>query len=285
MFNIETANNSDHFFDYCLNKYIPEKDFLNKYISSNLFFHSIYSSQYSENLSKFTTALREKIGRNKTVWGVKNINSKISWEFYFYNQHKNNPQVLASEILPILERFFQCPISIDETNPYFMFSFNISDISIKTKAIGELNLYVTDLQNDIPAGISYTYSSQGKKLGNHYRFYDPITQKKLLTEDLLKSEPFLNNSISIEEILLPELINCNKICLAEKQNVNSIYFSGIVIDSFTSFLKAFNYNIQTINFLKDNYNHLDHLKFDVGYDYTIKDNKIQIVKSSYYGTF
>ena len=40
-----------------------------------------------------------------------------------------------------------------------------------------------------------------------------------------------------------------------------------------------------ISFVEDNQSLLDHINVEVGFDYKMKNGKLQIVKTGYYGTF
>jgi hypothetical protein len=45
------------------------------------------------------------------------------------------------------------------------------------------------------------------------------------------------------------------------------------------------YRADLIAFLEENRSKLDHLEFDVGFDYRMEEDKLMILKSGYYGTF
>ena len=93
------------------------------------------------------------------------------------------------------------------------------------------------------------------------------------------------NKIELEEILHPELRDCRTICVANKQENDCVYFAGIRFDAFLFFLRSMHYRADLIAFLEENRSKLDHLEFDVGFDYRMEGDKLLVLKSGYYGTF
>ena len=94
-----------------------------------------------------------------------------------------------------------------------------------------------------------------------------------------------NTKIDISKILYQDLMKCKVICISSKRNANGIYYHGINIEQFLFFLKEFNYSSELINFVNENKNKLDYILFDVGFDYSIKNDNLVIKKSGFYGTF
>ena len=57
------------------------------------------------------------------------------------------------------------------------------------------------------------------------------------------------------------------------------------IDAFISFLKEFGYLEETVSFVEKNRPMLDHLEYDVGFDYRMERDGLKGLKSGYYGIF
>ena len=76
--------------------------------------------------------------------------------------------------------------------------------------------------------------------------------------------------IGVDHIVRPELRDCRTICIANKQGNDCIYFAGIKLEPFIFFLKEFNYPEETISFVEKNRSMLDHLEYDVGFDYRME---------------
>jgi hypothetical protein len=91
--------------------------------------------------------------------------------------------------------------------------------------------------------------------------------------------------LNVEAVLIPQLRRCRTICLANKQSHDCIYFSGVDIDQLQFFLKWLEYPQVITEFVAKNRNNLDHLLFDVGFDYRMDGGALRILKSGYYGVF
>ena len=75
------------------------------------------------------------------------------------------------------------------------------------------------------------------------------------------------------------------IVIANKQHNDSVYFSRIDVDQLIFFLRRMQYPDQICNFVEAQRAKLDHLLFDVGFDYRLEAGKLVILKSGYYGVF
>ncbi|MBW1888561.1 MAG: hypothetical protein JRI52_09470, partial [Deltaproteobacteria bacterium] len=75
------------------------------------------------------------------------------------------------------------------------------------------------------------------------------------------------------------------IVVANKQRNDAVYFSGINVDQLIFFLKRMNYPGEFTSFVEENRDKLDHLQYDVGFDYRMEGRDLRILKSAYYGNF
>jgi hypothetical protein len=81
------------------------------------------------------------------------------------------------------------------------------------------------------------------------------------------------------------LRRCKTICVANKQTHDCVYFSGVDVHQLIHFLERLNYPQPVVEFVRGNARRLDHLLFDVGFDYRMEGGRLQILKSGYYGVF
>ncbi len=286
----EFVEKHEKLYDYVLMEYEPLVNSTNDYYVklfsnakkklrlSNILFQSIKGSKIEDQFIRLITNLRNKIGMNQTVWGIKMINQNISWELYFYN-HRQPEIIKLNNITDILAKSFNVAnFTIDESMPYRMFSFDISEKGI----IDNYHIYFGKYFDDSFHAWSYNVSEKTIEFENHYEFFIP-KNFKYLSEKLLLSS-FLNSNIDINQILIPNFMKSKSICVATKNKANGIYFSGLSIDNFLFFLKKFNYPQAMINYVEENKNKLDYIQFDIGFDYFIKNNSLSLNKSGFYGT-
>lgn len=274
----EYATQNDKFYNYCLEEYQPLTTFAGKLRSSNLLFHFFDILNHGKPYDDIVKRIQNGIGLNKTVWGIKKLADQYAYEFYFYNsdwEKKNRPKHIT-DLLNIIQSIYPSHIIMNENFPYFMFSLDIFPGFYQQRVAG-LHVYL--------GNFSYFFNETGMKMENHYAFYNPNTKAQQIALDVFQSAFIDFSKLEIQEILIPELSDCKRICRAHKASNDGIYFSGINIDQFIFFLKKFDYPLPIISFIEENKAQLDHLQFDVGFDYKMQDEKIKYLKSGYYGTF
>jgi hypothetical protein len=283
---LEYTTDKEVFFDYCLYEYKPAVPFQNKLRSVNLLFQSFELFKIHERAYELVRSIREGIGYSWTVWGVKRQGENVGWEFYFYDYRRLQRERSIGKILDTIRPIIPCPIQAIETQPYFMFSIDIdNDILSGKRDLDEVHMYIGNTASTVSSGISYSLTAGGRKLENYYFFFDPKIEMKGLLSKVFCSAHVDPARITIDQVVWPELRNCKRICAANKRNNDCIYFSGINVDQFVFFLKRLDYPGEIISFVEGNRSRLDHLQYDVGFDYRTEGNEVIILKSGYYGFF
>jgi len=283
---LEYTTEQDVFFDYCLYEYKPAVPFENKLRSVNVLFQTFDVFKIHEKAFDLVRVIREGIGLSWTVWGVKQQGNNVAWEFYFYDYRRLQRERSITKILETIRPLIPCRIQAIETQPYFMFSIDIdSDLLSGKKDLDEIHMYIGNTASNVSSGISYSLTARGRKLENFYFFFDPKTEMKGLLNKVFCSAHVDPSRITIDQVVWPELRSCKRICAANKQNSDCIYFSGINVDQFIFFLKRLNYPGELSLFVEENRSALDHLQYDVGFDYRTEGNEVIILKSGYYGFF
>lgn len=277
---LEYTSDNEEFFDFCHDRYIPEKPFAGKLRSINLLLFCFEYTGCTQPFYDLVYLIRDKIGLKKTVWGIKYIDNSFVYELYFYNSRVGERErtIFLSRLLDIIKPYYRCDIKVDENVPYFMFSIDLFPGFYEQKIEG-VHSYIERF--------SYFLSETGMKLENHYSFYKPDNKnkKEKLAFDLVYSAFVDYSVVKFNEVMLPELTSCKLICRSHKAENDGIYFCGLNIDQFLFFLRKFNYPQPFVSFVEDNREKLDHLQYDVGFDYKMEDSKLKIIKSGYYGTF
>lgn len=283
---MEQTTVQDVFFDYCLYEYKPVVPFENKLRSINLLFQTFDLFKMHKKAFELVRTIQEGIGVSRTVWGLKRQGNRVGWEFYFYDYRRVQRKRSITKIMETIRPMIPCRIQAVETQPYFMFSIDIDDDLLSgQKILNEIHMYIGNTASTVSSGISYSLSAKGRKLENFYFFFDPKSEMKGLLNKVFCSAHVDPSRITIDQIVWPELRACKRICAANKQNSDCIYFSGINVDQFVFFLKRLNYPGEIASFMEENRSMLDHLQYDVGFDYRTEGNEVIILKSGYYGFF
>ena len=283
---LEYTTDQDLFFDFCMWEYSPLMPWEKKLRSSNLLFHSFDVMQTNEQIFDLVQAIREGFGILRTVWGVKQLGREIRWEFYFYDYRKRERERSVARLLDIIRPLIPCEIKANENLDYFMFSVDIDKDLISGAAnLEEVHMYIGNAGSTVSSGICYSVTPAGTRLENLYFFFDAKTQMDLIIDKIFCSAYVDITKIDLDRILWPELKECRVIVVANKQGNDAVYFSRINIDQMIFFMKRMDYPKELTSFVEENRSKLDHLQFDVGYDYKMKGNELEILKSGYYGIF
>ena len=283
---LEYMTAQDVFFDFCLWEYTPLAPWENKFCSSTLLFHSFKVAGLDERIFDLIQAIRKGIGLSHTVWGVKQLEDDIRWEFYFYDYRRRERERSITKVLEIMRPFVRCGMKVNENYHYFMFSIDISgDLFAKATELEEIHMYIGNVGSTVSSGICYSLKNEGTRLENFYFFFDAKTQGDEILGKVVSSAYIDTTVIKIDQILWPEMRDCKVIVVANKQGNDAVYFSRINVDQLIFFLNRMNYPNELISFIEKNRSKLDHLQYDVGYDYKMDGKDLVILKSGYYGIF
>lgn len=282
----EYSGKSDEFFDFSHIKYSPRCRPDGKLKSSNLLLNSFDATGCSDQFYNLVYSIRSGVGEGGVVWGVKNIDGKIAWELYFYN-YGDMPKNSIKNIASVVGPFFSLP-DISSLNPaYFMFSVDVNDSLLSGRKADSISLYIDNrgtyagyYTNNV---FSYVLSGGGARLNNYYIPLCGAELKKALPK--ITCSLFAGESMEAKNVLVPELLNaCSAIVLAKKSRCDSVYYVGVGVGELISFLRRFCYPSGIVSFVEKNAGKLDHMKYDVGFDYRQEDGKFNVLKSVYYGT-
>jgi hypothetical protein len=175
----------------------------------------------------------------------------------------------------------------NERLPYFMFSVDIDDeLARGARELDVVHMYVGNAGSTVSSGIAYALEPQDSAtLENFYFFFDAGTQREQAAAKIASSAYFDPGRMHMEQALIPELVDCETICVANKRTHDCVYFSGIDVGQLAWFLERFGYPEPIQRFVREHRSMLDHLLFDVGIDYRLQDEGVAYLKSGYYGVF
>jgi len=277
------TTDDDRYFDYCLQPYEPLRDPRGKLRSEALLWNSLDVIAAPSSLDDVLRAVQQTAGRDMTVVGIKHQAGRIWWELYFYDRLKEDPAVQAASIIEAVAPWFRIIPQPRETVPYFMFSFDIDPHTAERGSVEVVNLYLPYFE--VQGGRSYKLWADRVEMDNVYRFLHPKTEIREILHEIRQSVFVDYSRLSLSRVLLPELIDCQRICVAKKRFADAVYYSGIDVGQLSFFLRTFSYPEAIVAFVDSHREQLDHLRFDVGIDYTMeRDGSLVMTKSSYYAT-
>jgi hypothetical protein len=282
----EYATGDDHYFNYCLWPYRPVAPTDDKFRGINVLYQSFDFAGIDAPAYAFVESIRDAIGAFQTVFGIKQIDGRIGWEFYFYDYLRKERKVSIGKVLEAIRPYARCDIRPNESLPYFMFSIDVDSALVSGRRdLDVVHMYVGNVGSKVSSGIAYALRPQSTTLENFYFFFDAKTQM-LEAADKICCSAFVDASkVNIDRILWPQLRDCRTICVANKQHNDCVYFSEINVDQLLFFLKTLAYPRAIIAFFETHRGSLDHLLYDVGLDYRVEGSEVRILKSGYYNVF
>jgi hypothetical protein len=139
--------------------------------------------------------------------------------------------------------------------------------------------------SSVSSGVAYGLRRDSTTLENYYFFFDARRQIDEVAAKIFCSPYADATRINADQILWPQLRTCRTICVANKRQNDTVYFSGVNVAQLLFFLKTLQYPPEIIHFVEEHRSKLDHLLYDVGFDYVTEGTSVRIVKSGYYGIF
>jgi len=283
---LEYTTGQDLFYDFCLWEYTPRCPWEGKFRSINLLHHSFAFTGAHEGMFQLVQAIRERLGDARSVWGIKRIGEQMRWEYYFYDYRRRERTRSITRLLEIIRPLVSCSLEVNENFHYFMFSIDVDeDLVSGARELDEFHMYIGNPGSTVSSGICYSLTAKGTQLENFYFFFDTKEQRDEILGKAFCSAYIDATRIHVDQLIWPEMRSCRVMVVANKQGNDAIYFSGIDVDQLIFFLKKLCYPEQMVAFIEENKSKLDHLLYDVGYDYRMEGKDLIILKSGYYGIF
>jgi hypothetical protein len=282
---LEYTAPDDRYYNYCWWNYAPVAETANKLRPVNLLFNSFDVGGMPDCASQVVDTLRQSLGSFRTVWGVKRIANRFAWEFYFYDYKRRERDVSIARVSQALHPLIRCDIPVNERLPYFMFSLDIDAATLSRGETDVIHMYIGNPGSTVSSGVAYGLRRDSMTLENYYFFFDARRQIDEAAAKIYCSPYADATRITIDQLLWPQLRNCTTICVANKRQNDTVYFSGVNVDQLLFFLKTLQYPKEIIGFVEEHRPKLDHLLYDVGFDYVTEGASVRILKSGYYGVF
>jgi hypothetical protein len=277
------AGPSDRYFDYCLQPYSPRRSPEGKLRGENLFWHSLDLAGAPPALDEAVRAIQRAAGRDLTVFGVKHAAGRLWWELYFYEADQGVGALRPAQLAAAVAPWFTVEARLLDRAPFFMWSCDLHPDTPARGRVDTLNYYLP--YHRVQGGRSYQATADRVELENVYRFYHPKREIHDLLHDL-RASVFVDWSVvPLQRVLLPELLACNRVCVAKKRHADALYYSGIDVDQLLFFLRRLAWPRATVELVERQRGALDHLRFDVGIDFHMDaGGRLVTDKSSCYGT-
>jgi len=281
---LERVAPGDRHADYCLWDYAPPAPPAGKLRSSTLLWAAIEASGGGGRLRAACEALRQGLGPFKTVYGVKKSGGRLSFEFYFYDYARLERLVSIPRVLDILSPYVDCGLGYSEGRPYFMFSIDLDEeVASRRRPLDTINIYIGNPGSSVSSGICYELKADSFRLANFYFFFNARREMADIVSKVASSAHHDLIGLPMRKILPPELVDCEVIVVANKKFGDGVYFSRLKVDPLIWFLEREGFPASLTGFVKRHRNSLDHMLYDVGLDYSVRNGEVVVAKSALYG--
>jgi hypothetical protein len=250
---------------------------------STLLFQALKAAGCDARIAQAIRLIRTEIGAFRTVWGVKQAGGRVSTELYFYDYERLERDVSIGRILRALSPLVACDLAPSELRPYFMASVELDDGVVSARCLTEIDIYTGSPGAIVSAGTCHALTAQGLSLKNFYFFFDARRDMHDIAAKIACSAFLDLPGLQMDDILWPELVDCSVIVVANKRAGDGVYFSRIRVGQLIVFLERLHYPPLLVAAIVANRSRLDHLLFDVGFDYVMHEGQIAITKSAFYG--
>lgn len=236
-----------------------------------------------EDWAGIVAGLQRRLGPYRTVWGLKWDGRMLSAELYFYDYARLQRRTSLAAARAALDEILAPGIELDPTVPYFMVSFELPMRPGPRRALLEADVYLGNPGSALSSGLCYRHDVQGAELKNLYFFFDRAQAWDEFESKLACSAQIPLGQMDLARVAPAWLRECRTVVAANKRRADAVYFSGLRVAALVRFVRDFGWPPVMQQALEEDAHRFAHLRFDVGYDYALRDGAIAPGKSSFYG--
>ncbi|UCV14041.1 hypothetical protein [Quatrionicoccus australiensis] len=283
---MELCSANESLYDFCLWEYPAVVPVAGKLRSVNVLYRSFDVADIGGGGRETVAAIRAGLGMGRSVWGIKHDGAALSWEFYFYDYERERRTRSLPRLLNALAKRWRGCLPAVEATPHFMFSLDLQSHHFTDMVvIDTADIYVGNPGSQVSSGICYAIGNGPPRLKNFYFFFDAATQMKEILAKARTSMHLDYPGFRPEHVLWPDFCDCRTIVVANKSDRDGVYFSRVSVVQLLSFMRRLAWPASLIDFVAAEQSRLDHLLFDVGFDYRVENGRFTITKSACYGFF
>jgi hypothetical protein len=283
---LERVGPHDEFHDYVLTPYVPPVDPTGKLRSVNLLYESFALAGVEREGARLVDRVRAELGAFRTVFGIKRRHETdtLAWELYFYDPGHVRGDLGIERLVELLAPMVAVDARPPRALPWHMLSVEVDVESLRGARAVPVHVYVDTSEAKV-ADRSYELLGGALELENLYTFHQPAREIDEILARLRAGVHWSAGEASLSTILFPELFECHSLCVANKRRADAIYCSRLPTPRIAWFLRRFGWPAPLVGFVDARRRELDHLLWDVGYDYRFEGGRVVHGKSSVYGSF
>ncbi len=284
---LERMQPGDVLCDYTLVPYEPRAPVEGKLRSVNVLFESFALAGVEDEGARVVELLRRGLGPDRTVFGVKfhGPGQGAGWELYFYDPRRERADLSIERVAEVLAPAFEVDARPPRALPWHMFSVEMGVEQLRDGAPAAVDVYVST--NPRQKGTDRSYKVRGAEMAfeNVYSFHRPRLEIDEILYRLRYGVHFSRDELPLSVLIPPELFRCGHICVANKRSADALYFSRIDTEQLLFALGFLGWEGELPRWIVAHAGELDHLLWDIGFDYVTEGGALRILKGGLYGSF
>lgn len=269
--------------NYALLPYEPVTDPVGKLRSVTVLTDSFACRGVEAAGRQLCEASRAAWGEGGTGWGIKQMGGEVSWELYYYAHWDDRPLTTARVGALIDQQLVAAELPRSE-EVHWSISFDVTARHLEgASAVDSLHVYRPHHLHAAPITCaSYSIDASRAALENLYFLFDPVEDRADIDAHL--ADTFHGRQVDPGDLLWAELFPNDHVAIAHKPHQDGLYVGGLDLGQLEWFLDRVDFDAGVRQFLRDRRDEIDHLRWDVGYDFRSAGSGCEIVKAGFYGS-
>lgn len=232
--------------------------------------------------------VRTEFGDAATVWGAKATgDGNVHWEFYWYDDDVDRRVTSYDRAAPVFRSNceYHASPSVDERSPYVSFSFDVDAPEGGRLVCRSSTLYFGEAADGGRSiGLSYRVLPTGRlRLCNTYQVFDAADPHERLRVARSIDRSATAAVRSMTRVPWLDQYDCASIILARKPNNDALYFRRVSLRQIVASTEFALFPDEFARRVRVASRAFDHIYFDLGLDYEIRDAQVVATRIGIYG--
>lgn len=244
-------------------------------------------------LEHIVNGLRAALGENRMIWALKHIDGRVRFEFYlFRGAAEDRPDGISGLFSDTVAAFrdlaaWNAPDRFDGDPILVSFEFSIDDHgTVEPTATIDASYNVSGRSSFV---VNYELSSSESRLKSVSQGFDVVDERDLLRDHLESNRHRATGSdgaIARHWLRrIDDMTECRRCWVSFKSGSDGVYPSRTHVDDLVGLLTEFAYPEHLREWVTERRDQLDHLRFDLCYDYAVVESSVVTNRTAFCGWF
>lgn len=286
-YDLEWSEPDDAYLDFRVLHYKPAAPTEGRIRSVNLLRASFDAFGALQRGNEIIDVMRRTFGLFETGWGFKFGAAGPTWELYWYHEQNEPRTKTIAQLRYALESFGGLHLDVDLNLPFASFSLDLDEIVDGcSDGVSGINLYFGNGVDSRCPGLSCRATADALLLRNTYFVAatdDGEAMRELSTRILYS--PRNGSKSATHHLLAKRPPSCRYVYFANKPACDAVYYSETDLEFYQHFISWAGLPAEFCSYITEHAAELDHLRWDMGFNYVVVDDDVQVSKVGVYGYF